>query len=63
VRTKGTQPYHLPGGVSSLWFGASHHSDGGMTRESFTEFLAGTATHLDENETQYLIFDGVPAHC
>ncbi|CAB4021077.1 Hypothetical predicted protein, partial [Paramuricea clavata] len=48
-------------------FGLVHHSDhtiqmGGMTRESFTEFLAGTATHLDENDTQYLIFDGAPAH-
>jgi hypothetical protein len=45
-------------------FGLVHHTIqmGGMTKESFTEFLAGTATHLDENETQYLILDGAPAH-
>ncbi|CAB4044311.1 Hypothetical predicted protein, partial [Paramuricea clavata] len=35
---------------------------GGMTNDSFAKFLAGTATHLDENETRYLIFDGAPAH-
>ncbi len=34
---------------------------GGMFEESFTEFLAGE-THLDENATHYLIFDGAPAH-
>ena len=45
-------------------FGLVHYTIqmGGMTRESFTEFLAGTATHLDENENHYLIFDGAPAH-
>ena len=35
---------------------------GWMMRESCTEFLTGTAIHLDENETHYLIFDGAPAH-
>ncbi|CAB4021139.1 calpain-5-like [Paramuricea clavata] len=41
-----------------------HHTIqmGGMTNDSFAKFLAGTATHLDENETRYLIFDGAPAH-
>ncbi len=45
-------------------FGLVHYTIqmGGMTRESFTEFLAGTAAHLDENETHYLIFDKAPAH-
>ena len=39
-------------------FGLVHYTVqmGGMTRESFTKFLAATANHLDENEN--LIFDG-----
>jgi len=45
-------------------FGLVHYTVGmdGMTRESFTEFLADTGNHLDENENHYLIFDGAPAH-
>ena len=33
-----------------------------LTTESLTEFFAAIANHLDENENQYLIFDGAPAH-
>ncbi len=42
-------------------FGLVHYTVpmGWMTRESFTEFLTGTATHLDENETH---FRWAPAH-
>ena len=45
-------------------FGLVHYTVqmGGMTRESFTEFLEATGNNLDENENQYLIFDGAPAH-
>ncbi|XP_028413252.1 microfibril-associated glycoprotein 4-like [Dendronephthya gigantea] len=28
MRAEGTQSYHLPRGISSVWFGASHHSGG-----------------------------------
>ena len=45
-------------------FGLVHHTirEGGMRRESFTEFLEQTSENLDENEIHYLIFDGAPAH-
>ena len=45
-------------------FGLVHYTVpmGWKIKESFTEFLTGTATHLDENETHYLIFNGAPAH-
>ena len=45
-------------------FCLKHHTIqmGETTRESFTDFIVGTATHLDEDETHYLIFDGAPAH-
>ena len=54
--------YNLPG-VSQV-FGLVHYTVpmGWMIKESCTQFLTGTSTHLDENETHYLIFDGAPAH-
>ena len=35
---------------------------GAMTGELFNEFLENTNEQLDETETQYLFFDGAPAH-
>ena len=50
--------------AESQVFGLAHYTVpmGWMIRESCTEFVTGTAIHLDENETHYLIFDGAPAH-
>ena len=50
---KGRQPYHLAGGVSSLWFGASHHSDGWDDQEnpslSFSQVLLPTLMKMKLN--------------
>ncbi len=50
--------------AGSQAFGLVHYTVpmGWMIRESCAEFLTSTATHVNENETHYLIFDGAPAH-
>ena len=51
--------------VISPRFDLVHHTItvGGMTRESFAEFLENTSENVHENESHHLIFnDGAPTH-